>query len=52
MTPVDVRNDIQANLIPNAILIPAVVGEGSRAYSNTNTRSSLSRRFDPEGRGG
>ncbi len=30
MTPLDVRNDIQANLIPGAVLIPAMVGEVSR----------------------
>ncbi len=33
MTAVDVRNDIQAHLIPNATLIPAMVGEISRAQS-------------------
>jgi intracellular sulfur oxidation DsrE/DsrF family protein len=31
MSAVDVRNDIQANLIPGATLIPAMVGEVSRA---------------------
>ncbi len=30
MTPADVVADIQANLIPNAVVIPAMVGEGSR----------------------
>jgi hypothetical protein len=30
MTPAQVRDDIQANLIPHALLIPAMVGEVSR----------------------
>jgi hypothetical protein len=37
MTPVDVRNDIQANLIPNAILIPAMVGEVTRLQQHRYT---------------
>jgi hypothetical protein len=31
MTAADVRNDIQAHLIPDATLIPSMVGEVSRA---------------------
>ncbi len=37
MSPEDVRNDIQANLIPNATLIPAMVGEVSRCQQNGYT---------------
>jgi hypothetical protein len=37
MTPVDVRNDIQANLIPNAVLIPAMVGEVTRLQQRQYT---------------
>jgi hypothetical protein len=33
MTAVDVREDIQAHLIPGGTLIPAMVGEISRAQS-------------------
>ncbi len=34
MTAADVRNDIQANLIPGATLIPAMVSEISRATAH------------------
>jgi intracellular sulfur oxidation DsrE/DsrF family protein len=34
MPAADVRNDIQANLIPNATLIPAMVGEVLRLQQN------------------
>ncbi|MGN6360846.1 MAG: hypothetical protein ACTHMJ_04670 [Thermomicrobiales bacterium] len=34
MTAADVRNDIQANLIPDATLIPAMVGEVSIAQQH------------------
>jgi hypothetical protein len=34
MSQADVRNDIQANLIPNATLIPAMVGEVTRCQQN------------------
>jgi intracellular sulfur oxidation DsrE/DsrF family protein len=37
MTPVDVRNDIQANLIPGAVLVPAMVGEVSRLQQHRYT---------------
>ncbi len=37
MTAVDVRNDIQANLIPNTTLIPAMVGEVSRTQMHGYT---------------
>jgi intracellular sulfur oxidation DsrE/DsrF family protein len=30
MTPKDVSQDLQSNLIPGAVLIPAMVGEVSR----------------------
>ncbi len=34
MTPADVRNDIQANLIPGTTLIAAMVGEVSNAQQH------------------
>jgi intracellular sulfur oxidation DsrE/DsrF family protein len=37
MTPVDVRADIQANLIPGATLIPAMVGEVTRLQQHGYT---------------
>lgn len=37
MTPADVRKDIQANLIPDAVLIPAMVGEVSRLQQHRFT---------------
>lgn len=37
VTVVDVRNDIQANLIPNTTLIPAMVGEVSRTQMHGYT---------------
>jgi intracellular sulfur oxidation DsrE/DsrF family protein len=37
MTAADARNDIQANLIPGATLIPAMVGEVSRAQQRGYT---------------
>ena len=37
MAAVDVRNDIQANLIPNAVVIPAMVGEVSRLQQHGYT---------------
>lgn len=37
MKPLDVRNDIQANLIPGATLIPAMVGEVTRLQQHGYT---------------
>lgn len=37
MTVVDVRNDLEANLIPNSTLIPAMVGEVSRTQMHGYT---------------
>ena len=37
MTPAQVRDDIQAHLIPNALLIPAMVGEVSRLQQHGYT---------------
>jgi intracellular sulfur oxidation DsrE/DsrF family protein len=37
MTPPDVVKDIQANLIPGAVIIPAMVGEVSRLQQHGYT---------------
>ena len=37
VTVVDVRNDLQANLIPKSTLIPAMVGEVSRTQMHGYT---------------
>jgi intracellular sulfur oxidation DsrE/DsrF family protein len=37
MSAADVRNEIQANLIPNATLIPAMVGELTRMQQHGYT---------------
>jgi len=34
MTPADVRADFEANLVPGAILIPAMVGEVTRTQQH------------------
>ena len=37
MSATDVRNDIQANLVPNSTLIPAMVGEVTRTQQHGYT---------------